>query len=47
MKSKWVTISIDGEVMEFEILVPYDMNEDEAFEYAVEYVLSTIQIEVR
>lgn len=47
MISKWVVIDIDGESMEFEVLVPEDFTEDEAYEYAIEYVLSTIQIEVR
>ena len=46
MISKWVTIKIDGEQMEFEILVPEDFSEDEAIEYAIEYVMSTIQIYV-
>lgn len=47
MMSKWVVINVDGETMEFEILVPEYFTEDEAYEYAIEYVLSTIQIEVR
>ena len=46
MKSKWVRIDIDGEQMEFEIPVPEDFSESEAIEYAIEYVLFTIQIEV-
>ena len=46
MISKWVTVDIDGESMEFEVLVPEDFTEDEAIEYAIEYVMSTIQIYV-
>ena len=46
MVSKWVKIDIDGEQMEFEVPVPADFSEDEAIEFAIEYVLSTIQIEV-
>ena len=47
MVSKWVVVDIDGESMEFEVFVPEDFTEDEAYEYAIEYVMSTIQIEVR
>lgn len=47
MVSKWVTVDIDGESMEFEVLVPEDFSEDEAYEYAIDYVMSTIQVEVR
>lgn len=47
MMSKWVIVEVDGEAMEFEVLVPEDFTEDEAIEYAVEYVMSTIQIYVR
>ena len=47
MNRKTVVIDIDGERMEFEILVPEDFTEDEAIEYAIEYVMSTIQIDVR
>lgn len=46
MISKWVIVSVDGESMEFEVLIPEDFSEDEAIEYAIEYVMSTIQIEV-
>lgn len=47
MISKWVTLDVGGETMEFEVLVPEDFTEDEAIEYAIEYVMSTIQIDVR
>lgn len=47
MMSKWVIVEVDGESMEFEVLVPEDFTEDEAIEYAVEYVMNTIQIYVR
>ena len=47
MISKWVIVEIDGEAMEFEVLVPEDLTEDEAIEYAVEYVMNTIQIYVQ
>lgn len=47
MISKWVVVTIDGESFEFEILVPEDFSEDEAYEYAIDYVMSTIQVEVR
>ena len=46
MISKWIMIDIDGETMEFEVLVPEDFSEDEAIEYAIEYVMNTIQIHV-
>lgn len=46
MNRKTVVVDIDGERMEFEVLVPWDFSEDEAIEYAIEYVMSTIQIEV-
>ena len=47
MLSKWVRVDIGGECMEFEVLIPEDFTEDEAIEYAIEYVMSTIQIDVR
>ena len=47
MISKWVRVEIDGEVMEFEILMPENLTEHETIEYAVEYVMNTIQIYVQ
>lgn len=47
MISKWVIVEVDDEVMEFEVLVPENLTEDEAIEYVVEYVMNTIQIYVR
>ena len=47
MINKWVIVEVDGEVMEFEVLVPENFTEDEAIEYVVEYVMNTIQIYVR
>ena len=41
-----VRIDIDGDILEFEIDQPEEMNEDDFYSLVCDYVMSNIQIEV-
>lgn len=41
-----VVVSIDGDVLEFEIEQPDDMNDDDFYQVVCDYILSNINIEI-